>query len=76
MRFSAVAAAVWLSLSAVTEIYAATPTSQSAAAPAASPSNDAAARHTKRTVCLKEAKAKKLVGPDKASFLKNCISAP
>src|ERR1700678_4142091 len=37
-------------------------------APAA-PSSDAAAKHAKRTACLKEAKAKKLVGADKTSFL-------
>lgn len=46
-----------------------------AAAPAA-PSGDAAAKHAKRTACLKDAKAKKLVGADKTSFLKNCIAAP
>jgi hypothetical protein len=46
------------------------------AAPAAAPSGEAAAKHAKRTACLKEAKAKKLVGADKTSFLKNCIAAP
>jgi hypothetical protein len=46
-----------------------------AAAPAPS-SGDAAAKHAKRTACLKEAKAKKLVGADKTSFLKTCIAAP
>jgi hypothetical protein len=46
-----------------------------AAAPAPS-SGDAAAKHAKRTACLKEAKTKKLVGADKTSFLKTCIAAP
>jgi hypothetical protein len=37
--------------------------------------SDAAARHAKRTECLKEAKAKKLVGADKSSFIKDCVAA-
>ncbi|HEX3915607.1 MAG TPA: hypothetical protein VHW71_19085 [Steroidobacteraceae bacterium] len=52
-----------------------------AAAPAAAPApastaNDAAARHLKRTACLKEARTKKLIGANKTAFLKNCIDAP
>jgi hypothetical protein len=48
-----------------------------AAAPAPAPVvNDAAAKHAKRTACLKEANAKKLVGAEKTAFLKNCIDAP
>jgi hypothetical protein len=47
-----------------------------AASPAASSSGDAAAKHAKRTACLKDAKTKKLVGAEKTSFLKNCIAAP
>jgi hypothetical protein len=39
-------------------------------------SGDAAARHLKRTACLKEAKTKKLIGADKTAFLKSCIEAP
>lgn len=35
---------------------------------------DAAIRHAKRTACLKEAKAKKLVGADKNSFIKDCMA--
>jgi|SRR5580658_5191788 hypothetical protein len=46
------------------------------ATPAAAPSGDAAAKHAKRTACLKEAKARKLVGADKTSFLQGCIAAP
>ena len=87
MRFSTLAAAVVLSLSAVTA-FAASPTSADAPAatpataaaapgtPAATPPSDAAAKHAKRTACLKNARAKKLVGADKTSFHKTCIAAP
>jgi psiF repeat len=37
---------------------------------------DAAAKHAKRTSCLKDAKTKKLVGAEKTSFLKSCIATP
>ena len=57
-----------------------------AAAPAAPPTantsagepaaGDAAAKHAKRTACLKDAKSKKLVGAEKNAFVKNCIAAP
>ena len=52
------------------------------AAPAANNSTgepaagDAAAKHAKRTACLKEAKSKKLVGAEKNAFVKNCIAVP
>jgi psiF repeat len=36
--------------------------------------SEAAARHAKRTACLKEAKAKKLVGAEKNSFIKDCVA--
>jgi hypothetical protein len=49
----------------------ATPGSTSAAA-----GGDAAAKHAKRTACLQQSKAKKLVGADKTAFLKGCIGAP
>jgi hypothetical protein len=49
-------------------------TTPGAAAPAVA--GDAAARHVKRTACLKEAKAKKLIGAEKTAFLKTCIDAP
>jgi hypothetical protein len=58
------------------------PASEPAAAPAtevASPApvpGDAAAKHLKRTACLKEVKTKKLVGAEKTAFLKSCIEAP
>jgi hypothetical protein len=36
--------------------------------------SDAAVRHAKRTACLKEAKARKLVGSDKNSYIKECLA--
>jgi hypothetical protein len=85
-----VAATVCLSLAPVAGAFAAAPPAQPADAPAAAPapakpspatptappSGDAAAKHAKRTACLKDAKTKKLVGAEKTSFLKNCIAAP
>jgi hypothetical protein len=44
--------------------------------PAPAPSGDAAAKHAKRTACLKDAKAKKLVGAEKTEFLRSCMAAP
>jgi len=64
---------------------AAAPTTPASAAPvavapvAAAPATvagDAAARHVKRTACLKEAKARKLIGAERTTFLKTCIDAP
>jgi hypothetical protein len=47
------------------------------AAPSPAPvAGDAAAKHLKRTACLKEAKTKKLIGAEKTAFLKSCIEAP
>jgi hypothetical protein len=43
---------------------------------AAAANGDAAAKHAKRTACLQETKARKLVGADKTAFLKDCIDAP
>jgi len=54
-------------------------TPASAAAPAAQqavpPSSDAA-KHAKRTACIKDAKTKKLVGAEKNSYIKSCTEAP
>ena len=84
MRFTIVAVAVCLCLlplargADVPETAAPGAPAPGAAAPgspAAAP-GDAAAKHAKRTACLKDAKARKLVGADKTSFLKNCIAAP
>ena len=84
MRYSSVAAALCLSISAVAAGFAAAPgidapasTAPAAAAkPAAPVSGDAAARHAKRTACLKDAKTRKLVGAEKTAFLKACVAAP
>jgi hypothetical protein len=92
MRFSSAAIALWLGLLPVAGGFAADPPAQrpadpaaatpaaaagpAAGTPAASAPSDAAAKHAKRTACLKDAKAKKLVGADKTSFLNACIAAP
>jgi hypothetical protein len=74
--------ALGLSLLTQTAQPGTTPASVSAAAPAAaapSPApvaGDAAAKHLKRTACLKEAKTRKLIGAEKTAFLKSCIEAP
>ena len=61
---------------AVTSQAATAPATPAAAAPSPAPAaGDAAAKHVKRTACLKEAKTKKLIGAEKTAFLKNCIQA-
>jgi len=45
-------------------------------ATSASDGDAAAARHAKRTACIKEAKARKLLEPKKSAFIKDCIAAP
>jgi len=90
MRFSTEAAAVCLCLLPMAGAFMAAPPAARADIPAAAappsaktapapssapPSGDAAAKHAKRTACLKDAKTKKLVGADKTEFLKNCIAA-
>jgi len=54
----------------------ATATPATAAPASTATAGDAAAKHAKRTACLKEAKARKLLGAEKTAFLKECISAP
>ena len=38
--------------------------------------NEAAARHAKRTACINQARAKKLVGAQKTAYIKGCIGTP
>jgi hypothetical protein len=52
-----------------------TPASPPATTPAAPIANDDAAKHAKRTECLKDAKTHKLIGADKTAFLKSCMEA-
>ena len=56
---------------AATPLAATTPAAASAA-----PGASDAAKHAKRTACLKDAKTKKLVGAEKSAFMKDCIAAP
>jgi hypothetical protein len=60
---------------ATTPSAATAPAPAPAAGSAATAANDAA-KHAKRTACLKDAKTKKLVGAEKSAFLKDCIAAP
>ena len=59
------------------------PATARAPAPAAVPAgntssadNEAAARHARRTACITQARAKKLVGAQKTAYIKGCIGAP
>lgn len=86
MRLAFAASALCLSalgLSYLTSADQTAPTAAPAAAtasttaPTSAPAaSDAAAKHLKRTACLKEARTKKLIGADKTAFLKSCIEAP
>jgi hypothetical protein len=78
MRLALSASALCLGLFVLAAHPAAPPASAPAAtAPAATQvANEAAARHAKRTNCLKDARARKLVGAEKTAFLKSCIDAP
>ncbi len=62
--------------SAAPQSPAAAPAAAASAAPATAAENDAAARHAKRTACVKKARAKKLLGDEKTTFIKECTSAP
>ncbi len=76
-RYLIMATALYLSLLPITLGFAGAPDTAAQAAPLPSAaSGDAAAKHAKRTACLKEAKAKKLVGAAKTSFVKNCVAVP
>jgi hypothetical protein len=85
MRLAIAASALCLSLSVFTLASAdsQTPAPSTTAPPTTTPStaaaplaaDAAAAKHAKRTACLKDAKAKKLVGADKSAFLKDCMDA-
>ena len=35
-----------------------------------------AARHAKRTACIKEARAKRLIGAEKTQFIRDCVASP
>jgi hypothetical protein len=78
VAFRASALCLCLSVVAIHATSSQTPTSSGApgAAPAATAAaDDAAAKHAKRTACLAQAKAQKLVGAEKTAYLKSCIDA-
>lgn len=76
MRPAFAASALCLGLLVFAAQTAAPQTPATAAPTPASIANDAAARHLKRTACLKQARTKKLIGAAKTAFLKGCIDAP
>jgi hypothetical protein len=82
MRSGFPAAVVCLALSLAGVSAAPQPTVPPAAATPAVPAtstttgSDAADRHAKRTACIKDAKTKKLHGPDKTAYIKNCAATP
>jgi hypothetical protein len=81
MRVAFRASALCLCLSGVAIQATSSQTPSSSAAPGATPTattaaDDAAAKHAKRTACLAQAKAQKLVGAEKTAYLKSCIDAP
>ncbi len=68
-----------LSLASAVPPTAAPPTAPTKAPATSAPTADgfaaaAAARHAKRTACLKEAKAKKLVGAKKNAYIQDCLA--
>jgi psiF repeat len=90
-RLAAVTAGLCFGLFSANGGIAATPPAPPATAPATASTSitpaaniptgepaagDAAAKHAKRTACLKDAKSKKLVGAEKNAFVKNCIAVP
>jgi hypothetical protein len=70
------ASALCLSILVFAAQPAASQTPEPSNAPVSAAANDAAAKHAKRTSCLKESKTRKLVGAEKTAFLKDCIGAP
>jgi psiF repeat len=81
MRVAFRAGALCFCLSVVAIQATSSQTPASSATPAATPAStaaadDAAAKHAKRTACLAQAKAQKLVGAEKTAYLKSCIDAP
>jgi psiF repeat len=76
MRLAFAAGAVCLSLVGIAGQPAPPKNPDPTTVAAASTANDDAAKHAKRTACLKNAKAKKLIGADRSAYLKDCIAAP
>lgn len=83
LRATAVSLCCLLPLSLTWAVPPAAPPAAPSKAPAtmapAAPTADgfaaaAAARHAKRTACLKEAKAKKLVGSQKNAYIQDCLA--
>ena len=76
MRLALTAAVLVLLFVALQPAAAQSPAPAAAESAGAGNPSDAAEKHAKRSACLKDAKAKKLVGARKTAFLKDCMSAP
>ena len=37
---------------------------------------DAAAKHARRTACLRQAKSQRLIGAERTAFIKRCMESP
>ena len=75
MRLALTASALCLSILvfAAQQATSQTPAPSTATPASTATAGDAAAKHAKRTACLKETKARKLLGAEKTAFLKDCI---
>jgi hypothetical protein len=75
MRLAFTASALCLSILvfAAQQATSQTPAPSTATPASTAAAGDAAAKHAKRTACLKETKARKLLGAEKTAFLKDCI---
>jgi len=82
MRFSLAVVALSVCLWPLTGLHAgdtAVPHPVTApATPPPAPIGDSAdaVRHAKRTGCIKEARAKKLIGAQKSQYIRECLAAP
>jgi hypothetical protein len=69
-------AGTWASEPAATAPPTAAATPTAPAADTSNADNEAAALHAKRTACINQARAKKLVGAQKTAYIKGCVGAP
>jgi hypothetical protein len=72
--FTAAASCLGLALCALQPAESQWSTSTPDASASSNPS-EAAEKHAKRTACLKEAKAEKLVGARKTAYVKDCMTS-
>ena len=73
MRILLIAAPIYLSLCLAGQAWGA---DTFTAADTSVSAGDAAAKHAKRTACLRQAKAQKLIGSERTTFIKRCMASP